>query len=417
MKKRGTKKKSNKKSVLLILSLVLFGFVTVIFVYVGSGTEKQAEEKLIPVKVSELSKDTKEGANFLLSGTIKPKRSSELFLDASKGKVLETLVKEGDNVTKGQELFRYVSPENEFEVNQAQLEVDNQAKILQQKQEESAFKWNRHTERQNELNAATQKYNQASEEEKESLKQDKDAKAEQVQQSLEEARLAETEVKNAALQVEKAQINVNSIKEKFGDSTIRSEIDGRILKIDQDQLNTPSPSKDAFMQIIDDSALYVEGMVDEFRKDQLKLDQPVKIVDRSGSDQVWTGKVTKIDQLASSEDADKKEEENPNLSKYPYRALLDSSDTKPALDKNVYLSAEPLENEEALFIPLDYLVKENGKYYVWVVKNSKISKTEVAAEEVASQRYARISSGLSADQEILLPQESLKEGMMISGHD
>lgn len=417
MKKRGTKKKSNKKSVLLILSLVLFGFVTVIFVYVGSGTEKQAEEKLIPVKVSELSKDTKEGANFLLSGTIKPKRSSELFLDASKGKVLETLVKEGDNVTKGQELFRYVSPENEFEVNQAQLEVDNQAKILQQKQEESAFKWNRHTERQNELNAATQKYNQAGEEEKESLKQDKDAKAEQVQQSLEEARLAETEVKNAALLVEKAQINVNSIKEKFGDSTIRSEIDGRILKIDQDQLNTPSPSKDAFMQIIDDSALYVEGMVDEFRKDQLKLDQPVKIVDRSGSDQAWTGKVTKIDQLASSEDADKKEEENPNLSKYPYRALLDQSDTKPALDKNVYLSAEPLENEEALFIPLDYLVKENGKYYVWVVKNSKISKTEVAAEEVANQKYARIPSGLSADQEILLPQESLKEGMSISDHD
>lgn len=417
MKKRGTKKKSNKKIVLLILSLALFGLVTVIFVYVGSGTEKQAEGKLIPVKVSELSKDTKEGANFLLSGTIKPKRSSELFLDASKGKVLETLVKEGDNVTKGQELFRYVSPENEFEVNQAQLEVDNQAKILQQKQEDSAFKWNRHTERQNELNAATQKYNQAGEEEKESLKQDKDAKAEQVQQSLEEARLAETEVKNAALQVEKAQINVNSIKEKFGDSTIRSEIDGRILKIDQDQLNTPSPSKDAFMQIIDDSALYVEGMVDEFRKEQLKLDQPVKIVDRSGADQAWTGKVTKIDQLASSEDADKKEEENPNLSKYPYRALLDPSDTKPALDKNVYLSAEPLENEQALFIPIDYLVKENGKYYVWVVKNSKIGKTEVAAEEAANQKYARIQSGLTADQEILLPQESLKEGMTISDHD
>lgn len=63
-------------------------------------------------------------------------------------------------------------------------------------------------------------------------------------------------------------------------------------------------NKETFMEITDTSSLYVNGQVDEFNKDQLAIDQPVKIIDRTDEKKVWSGKISKVGNLAAESGGD-----------------------------------------------------------------------------------------------------------------
>lgn len=404
-------KRFKKKRWLFLFLLALTGVVSII-VYFNFGTAKVSADPIQPISVNELSQEAVDGANFLLTGVVKPKDKRSIAIDSKLGKVMETLVNEGDQVTAGQELFRYVNPENEFEVRKAQLAVENQEKTVNQKQEDANYRWTRYNEKNNELAKLQQKINQASGEEKTAYQQEKTALEEIVSQCLSDARLADSEVGNAQLELEAAQLELTAAGELYGQNTVTSEIDGTVMKIDQKQLNNGvSDNNEAFMEIVDRSSMYVEGKIDEFRKDQLQLEQEAAVIDRSDDTQSWLGKITKVGDLASGEDSsDQESDENPNLSKYPYRLLLNNEEAMPAIDRNMYVSVKPAVNEGELFLPADYLFKEKDQYYVWKVVKKKLRKSPVKIEENVLNGNAKIIEGLNGEDALVYPNESLKEG-------
>lgn len=410
---RDIKKQLFNKKVLVTLALIIF--VLIAFLKFREKSQAKKNNNLSPVLVETLSEDTLEGSNFLLSGIVKPKSRQTIHLDTKKGKVLETNIKEGDEVKKGQILFQYTSEEMAFELKKTELEFDNQQKVVNQKQEESGFKWSRYNERYQELETAKANLNAGAEEDLSVLEEEKKQKEDLLNQSLEEARLADTEVSNAQLELEQKKLALDTLRKQNEGNSVAADIDGRVVKIAENQLNSEVfDSKEAFIEIVDTSEYYIEGVVDEFRKDQLSLEQKTEVIDRTNEKNKWTGKICKIDELSSTDDKSQNEtEENPNLSKYPYKVIMEKKDPLPELDKNVYVLVKPLAEVKEIYLPLEYVKEKNGKYSVWVVRNGKLTENEVSAEKIADLDALKILKGLSKKDKIVINSKENKEGMEV----
>lgn len=405
------KLKSMKKKYWIILFLCIITGISWLLI---SNLSKEKTSKEAPLQsslVKNLSQESMESSNFLLTGKVKPKNKRSIMLNKESGKVMETLVKKGDKVTAGQELFRYVNPQNEFEIKQAQLAVENQQKVVEQANEASARKWASYNKKNNELNQS--KHENSPED------GDKTSLEEMVNQALEEANLADVEIRNAKLALEKTELELEAADQMYGQNGVISEIDGTVTAIDEAQLNNGKSTEDnkAFMEIVDKSSLYVEGDIDEFNKNQLKLEQAVDVVDRSDDKKKWQGKVSQIGEESSDkEKSEESGEENPNLSKYPFKVLLDNQNEMPALDSNMFISVQPLKNKADIFLPLDYLVKGNKGYFVWGVADGKLKKMPVEVTENKDLGHAKINTGLTLEDEVVYPNNSLKEGMSIKAN-
>lgn len=411
-----------KKRIKLILS------ASIIFAIIGGGvfyfTRNQSNadtvnQKLIPQTVKELSNGGQKGANFLLTGSVMPNQTSKLSLDGLKGTVSEVHVKVGDQVVKGQRLYTYQNPDGELALKEAQLTATNQANELEQKRADATLKWEQFNKRQADLDKLTIKYNQAGDEEKEMLKQEKSQLEMEVSQVKTEARSADSLIGNAEIELEKARLGVTNAEQKYGSNDVLAEFDGVVKKVDTNQMNKSvlEGNKETFMEITDTSSLYVEGEVDEFNKDQLAIDQPVNIIDRTDDKKIWTGKISQVGNLASEDSGDdeKNKEENPNLSKYPYKVIFDPNDNPPPLGRHMFV--EVLSNEEdesKLRLPLDFVIQEGKDSYVWFVKNSKIEKRKLEIGELDKEnKTIEITKGLTEEDQIVYPYSTLKAGMEV----
>ncbi|MBC9788248.1 MULTISPECIES: efflux RND transporter periplasmic adaptor subunit [Carnobacterium] len=411
-----------KKPIKLISSVVIVLAIIAGSIFYFTRSQSNANslsQKLIPQTVKELSGDGNKGSNFLLTGSVAPNQISKLTLDNSKGTVSEVHVKEGDSVVKGQKLYTYQNPDGELALKEAQLTVTNQANDLEQKRSDASLKWEQHNKKQADLDKLTTKYNQAGAEEKETLKQEKTQLETEVAQAKSDARTADSLIGTAEIELEKAQLGVTNAEKKYGSNDVLAEVDGVVKKVDTDQMNksVAEGNKETFMEITDTSSLYVNGQVDEFNKDQLAIDQPVKIIDRTDEKKVWSGKISKVGNLAaeSGGDDEKKEEENPNLSKYPFKVIFDPTDTPPPLGRHMYVEVLPKGDEaNKVKLPLDFVIQEGKESYVWLVKKGKIEKSKIEAGEPDKEtNTVEITKGLTEEDQIVYPYSTLKAGMEV----
>lgn len=353
---------------------------------------------IVSKTVKEVMQSTQKGSDAILAGTVMPNAKSKITLDGTRGIVTEVHVNEGDSVTKGQQLFTYYSVENETELKDAQLGVTNQANSVAQKREAANLKWNEYNKKK--ANAKKEETSEAD-----------------LNTAYMEASNAEAEVASAQIEVDKAQLLVDKAQQKSTQNTVTAQFDGIVKSIDKDQMNKPTVEKSEtpFMEIIDASVQYVEGKVDEFNKEKFSIDQAVQIIDRNDDKQVWSGKITKIGSLTTDDGGEKKEEENQNTSKYPFKVVVDKSDTPPTIGKHVYIKVAPKAPEPGkITLPKDYVVKEENNNFVWKVKNKKLAKTKVeVGEENQENATVEVKTGLTENDSLVYPTSDLKEDMEV----
>lgn len=413
------KKKKHIKLIFSIAIVLLAIGGSIFYFNRNQSNANSIDQKIIPQTVKELAGDGQKGANFLLTGSIAPNQTSKLTLDGSKGTVSEVHVKEGDQVVKGQKLYTYQNPDGELAIKEAQLTVTNQTNDLEQKRADASLKWEQYNKKQADFDKLTTKYNQAGAEEKEALKQEQAQLETEVSQAKSEARSADSLIGTAEIELEKARLTVTNAEQKNGSNDVLAEFDGVVKKVDTDQINksVAEGNKETFMEITDTSSLYVNGQVDEFNKDQLAIDQPVKIIDRTDEQKVWSGKISKVGNLAAEDDSqeDNKQEENPNLSKYPYKVIFDPTDNPPPLGRHMYVEVLPKgEDADKLTLPLDFVIQEGKDSYVWFVKNGKIEKRKIeTGEPDKDSNTVEITKGLTEEDQIVYPYSTLKAGMEV----
>lgn len=396
-------KKKKKKIILIILCvvLVLVALFAAIFIAIhqkNKVTVDGEEGTVIAMQVKELSGEGEVDSGNYFTGVIEPKATSKYNIDSSKGTVNKCYVKVGDTVKKDQKLYSYSNPEGDLEVREAELELEMQKSTTSQQQAT--------------INKLTKQIKDANEEEQDALKQEKAQ--------------AELELRQASFGVEKAEAALKAVQSKNNNNVVYSTVSGVVKQLDQSQMNktviTEETNPAIFMEIVDMSTYYIKGSVDEFRRDELKKDQKVTVINRQDESETWEGKISEVGELpdgASEENTTSDEmemEENPNLTKYPFTVEL-SAAKGLNIGRHVFISLDVEGNDatsDTLSLPSDFLVEKDGKTIVWTANDGTAKATEVKTGEKNEELMTvEITEGLTTDDYIIYPDSFVKEGMEV----
>lgn len=334
------------------------------------------------------------------SGVIESQKSLDVKYDTSKT-IKEILVKEGDEVSEGTDLFTYDVEAMELDLEQGQLEIEK-------------F--------DNDIDSMKKQITQLENDKKNASNDDKFSYSTQIQALKTDISKAEYDkkVKNAELE---------KLKNSINNSTVKSEMAGTVKKINSlnaggsssDNMYGENTDADVVMTIIASGDFRVKGTINEQNMMAVSTDMPVIIRSRADDTVSWNGTITEIGSepvqnnsgIMYSGDSD----EMTTSSKYPFYVSLDSNE---GLMLGQHVIIEPdygqsgMEEKSGIWIYEDYIVTDdNGKTFVWAAgKKDKLEKKYVEIGE-KDENYGdcQIVSGLTDKDNIAYPADDYKEGM------
>lgn len=298
--------------------------------------------------------------------------------------VAELLVREGDDVTEGQELFSY-------DTQQLQLALDKQRLELQQ------------------LEATIENYKvQIADLEKDR----RNASSNKLEYTVQIQSL-QVDLKEAEINIKAKQDAVAQSEAVLQNAVVYAPVNGRIQSISEsgtDNYGNPV----AYITIQQTGSYRVKGTIGELQRGAIMEGTRMEILSRTDGS-CWAGAVTLVDYENPSQ-------ENPNAmyygmssdemttsSKYPFYVELDATDGL-ILGQHVYLQLENQEEAEpSLSISSAFFgYEEDGTTYVWADNKGKLEKRVVTLGEynMMNDTY-EILSGITEEDFIAFPDPEL----------
>ncbi|MDQ0214915.1 HlyD family secretion protein [Oikeobacillus pervagus] len=390
-----------KKWIMIIAAIIVIAVLGIgSFLFFNKGSdEAMGNGEPMPIQVRELSNGVSANGQ-LFAGVVEPKETQKIMLEPDRGKVAEIFVKEGDEVKSGTKLFSYNNQEGQLQLKEKSINVEMSAVTINQKKKEMA--------------SFRQQINKAASDEKKELQQ-------QLSQS-------EVDLKVAELEAQKVRMDYEEFRKKMNDNIVTAKVNGIVQKIDVEQQKQGNEENGqatagSFMQIVNTENVYVKGTVNELVKDELKINQKVSVVSRKDPEKKWSGKIVEIGKLPSEENAgdpsmDFQDPTNPTASNYPFKVQLDDHE---GLDFGYHVFIELTDqagDKQEVVLPSDIIVHEDDHAYVWKVKDGALMKQKVElGKEMEDGMMVVIQKGLSLDDYILFPEDSLKEGKKVTIDD
>lgn len=327
------------------------------------------------------------GDHFL--GLVVSEHVTEIKKDSDKA-VEELLVKEGDDVKKDQELFRYDTDELQLNYDKKCLELDQ-------------------------LKASIDSY-------KNQIKQLENERAfvtgsEKLRYTL-EIQSTQLDMKEAELKIKTKEKEVEQAKELLENSTVVAPVDGRVQNINESGMNNQGEAA-AYITIQEVGSYRVKGVLGELQRGGIQEEDRVTLVSRTDETKVWSGKVTLVDYENPTQGSDMDRyygmsaDEMTAASKYPFYVELDSTEGL-MLGQHLYIELEREEGQPA-GIPIGaafVCYAEDGSAFVWAEHKGKLEKRPVTLGEYNPMTDAQeILSGISVDDYIAFPDEQCQEGI------
>ena len=360
-----------KKWIALCLALTLCLAMT------GCGSDENA---VFVQKVADLQNMGGIAPGDRFPGIVVSENISEIQKD-NQMVVDELFVREGDDVTTGQELFSY-------DTQQLQLSLDKQRLELEQ------------------MEATIENYK---EQIKELEKERKKAKDSDKLEYTIQIQTVQLDLKEAEINIKAKQDGVSQAEAMLETTVVVSPVDGRVQSISENGTdNYGNPV--AYITIQQTGSYRVKGTIGELQRGAIMEGTRLEVLSRT-DDSKWSGMVTLVDYENPSQGNNNDmyygmpSDEMGNSSKYPFYVELD--DTQGLiLGQHVYLQLETQEEEKtglaisSAFIAYD----DNGDTYVWAEKSGKLEKRPVTLGDydMMNDTFA-IVSGLSEDDYIAFP--------------
>ena len=300
--------------------------------------------------------------------------------------VAELLVKEGDDVVEGQELFRY-------DTDQLQLELDRKTLELDQ------------------LKLSIENYkSQITELEAERSRASADKHLEYTVQ----IQTVELDLKEAELNLKAKQTELNQAAAILENAAVVAPVSGRIQSISEngyDNYGNPLP----YIAIQQTGAFRIKGILGELQQSALMVGTRIRVISRTDESAQWYGTITLIDYESPSQGGQYDmyygmgADEMTSSSNYPFYVELDSTEGL-LLGQHVYMELDMGEDTftgvrlGSFFICYD----EDGSTYVWAENRGKLEKRTVTLGEYDfMQDTYQILSGLSENDYIAFPDMEL----------
>ena len=310
-------------------------------------------------------------------GIVVSENVTEINKDGDKT-IAELLVKEGDDVTEGQELFSY-------DTDALQLTLDKQRLELEQ------------------LQATIENYKSQIE----TLEKDRNrASANNKLQYTIEIQSAQLDLKESEMKVKTKEAEVLASETLLENATVVAPVSGRVQAI-----NDPLP----YITIQQSGSYRVKGMLGELQRGGIVEGNRMKIISRTDPDVFWTGTVTLVDYESPSQGSDMDRyygmstDEMSASSKYPFYVELDSTEGL-ILGQHIYMELEQ-EEDQAAALKLSsafFCYEEDGSTYVWAEKRGRLEKRAVILGEYnPMQDTHAVTEGLTEEDYIAFPDPQL----------
>ena len=328
-------------------------------------------------------------------GMVVSENVTEIKKDSEKT-VKEVLVKEGDDVNKGDKLFEYDTDELQLSLEKKQLELEQLNATLEDQQAE--------LERIQKLMDST--YD--------------DATKRQYALDLREQNVKVLETK-ANIATKKK--DIEKLKANTADSTVKSPVDGEVQSLNPDGGTDNSGNALPFMTIVETGGFRIKGYVNENNASVLTEGTAVVIRSRV-SDQTWKGSISSIDwNNAQQSRSDYGDSDTAMSSKYPFYVTLEGDGEGLLMGQHVYIEPdygqEDTQDESLINLPSYFINDAEGKPWVWAQNsNGKLEKRSITLGEYNTETDTYpVTDGLTAEDYIAYPDDSLKAGMTCITYD
>ncbi len=352
--------------------------VLMLSVLAGCGS---AESAVYVQSVAELGKLGGIAPGDRFAGVVVSENVAQIQKDKDKT-VLELLVKEGDDVLEGQELFSYDTEELQLMLDKQRLELEQMNASIENYKQQIA-----------QLEADSQRVGPA----------DKLQYTIQIQSTQLEMKEAELNLKTKEAEVEKSE----KIMEN---ATVVSPVTGRIQTISENGVdNYGNPL--AYITIQQAGSYRIKGTLGELQRGAIMDGTRIKVTSRTDESASWAGKVTLVDYENPVQDNQNNHfiggntDEMTTSSKYPFYVELDSTEGL-ILGQHVYLELE-VEEAEISGVPVSMAFlcyDDEGNTYVWAENRNKLEKRPVMLGQINEARgTVEVLDGLTEEDYIAFP--------------
>lgn len=298
--------------------------------------------------------------------------------------VAELLVREGDDVTEGQELFSYDTQQLQLSLDKQRLELEQaRATIENYKSQIADLEKDRNKESSNKLEYTIQ--------------------IQSLQVDLKEAEIGIKAKENAVAQSEALLEN----------SAVYAPVSGRVQSISESGMdNYGNPV--AYITIQKTGSYRIKGTIGELQRGVIMEGTRLEVLSRTDGS-CWAGTVSLVDYESPTQENSNTMyygagvNEMTTSSKYPFYVELDDTDGL-ILGQHVYLQLENQEEDATgLSISSAFVAyEEDGSTYVWADKNGKLEKRTVEVGEYNMMNDTfEILSGLNEEDYIAFPDMEL----------
>lgn len=340
-------------------------------------------------KVSDIVNFVGSGYTERYGGVIEPQATVKIKLESEK-KVKECKVKEGEHVEEGQILFTYDTTEDENKL--AQLEIDIERA-------------------QGEIETTKATIERLEKEKKKANQDDQLAYTTDILTQQSSIKMSEYDIKTKTLEMEQ-------LKTTIQNSEVKSEVSGRIQKINPPDNDGMGLSESTYMTILQDGDFQIKCNLNEQNLSSVTEGMEMIIFSRLDSEKKWGGTVKEVvtDNITQESSSDQFIDVGnaSGSSNYCFYVTADSTDGM-LLGQHVYLEENRGQGEkkEGLWLDQSWIVLEQ-EAYVWKSDESntiKKQKIRLGEYDEENQKY-RILSGLTESDCIAYPMDTIQEGTL-----
>lgn len=205
------------------------------------------------------------------------------------------------------------------------------------------------------------------------------------------------------------------------DTQVKSSITGHITAINEDGGYDNYGNELPFMTITETGNLRIKGTINEMNYGDLTEGMSVIIRSRTDSSVTWEGIVDSIDwdnQIQSNNNY--YNDEMSSSSKYPFYITLDNYDGL-FMGQHVYIEPGETDEEKAegVWLPAYFIGDVESSPWVWAATGrDKLEKRSVTLGEYDPNTDTYfIEDGITAEDYLAFPDDTLKEGMPVARYD
>ena len=395
----------------IIISLVVIGGIIGAIFFLRKRSLGGFDKNIVYVESVRSINGLPVGNGSRFMGIVESQESKGVNKDSGKS-VKEVYVKVGDLVKKGDKLFVYDT--TEMELSLEQLNLDRQAKVNEI----------------DSLNTSLADY---------TAQREKAKDQDDILSYTSQINSTSTSIKEAEYELSVKDLEIKKMQESIDNSVVTSPMNGIIKTagaadsstsddmdfdsdadaddmLDSDMFNSDSADQDtsnAFITIIAQGDYRIKGITDEMNIHNFTTGTEVILRSRTDESVTWKGKVAKVDMEPKSSQNNDYYDYGESASNYNFYVTPASTDDM-ILGQHLFIELDYGQGGEVkgVQIPSYYVMQEENGAFVWKRgEDGNIVKAAVVLGELDEEADTYdIKSGLTLDDYIAYPEESIKEG-------